>query len=258
MPLYKALVVFSGEVAGAPGQIVEINDKAVVKDYLRAGYIQELSKEEADVEQDRRDAEAKAQVAAEEKRAKEADELVLPPTDGQSAAETQAALNAELRGDAASKSAKVKTGDPAEATAAYEGAETNAQDAAANPKPTVNAAKSGLSAAGGVNVDPPKDPNSTLGTSQAEDDPAATVSDEQAAANQTAIEAQDAADKAAAKDGDDKATDGDVTLAPAADAPVRSDKPRTVSRSAETGKIVSADEAKANPKTTVTEKVTKK
>lgn len=251
MPFYKALVSFSGEVAGAPGQVVELNDKDVAKDYIRAGFIEALSKDEAAAEQARRDAEAERLEAAETAAQEVNDEVVLPRRDeGEDASSTQARLNEELRGNAESKSASKPLGSAEEATAAYEGAETNAQDAAANPKPTVNAVKSGQTSQGGVDVTPAKDGDSTLGTSQGKDDPSATIPAEKQSENQAAVEAQAATDKAAAEAKKDEL--------PANEPGVQTTvKPRTVNRSAVTGKVVSAEEAKANPDTTVTETVKK-
>lgn len=211
MTLFRATTSFSGAVAGAPGQIVEINEKAVEKDLLKAGYIVKLSKEEADAEQKRRDEQSEREAAAEEARQEAADsEPVAPRESGLSAAETQQALNDELKPAKTSKSASKETNSPAEAKAAYQGAETNQQDAAANPKPTVNAAKSGQTSQGGVDVTPAKDPHSTKGTTQGEDDPAATITDEQAEANQAAVKAQAAADKAAAEAAANEAEHGPV------------------------------------------------
>jgi len=200
MPLFRATTTFSGNVAGSQGQIVEVTDKADIKDLTRAGYIEELSKDEAEAEQARRDAQAKREAEAEEKRAKVAEEEDLSARQpGPSAAETQAALNAELKNTKASKSAKKPTGSEEEAKAAYAGAEDNLKDAAHNPKPTVNAAKSGQTSQGGVDVTPAKDPQSTKGTTQATDDPAATVPKEVAEANQQAVKDQAKADAAAKK-----------------------------------------------------------
>lgn len=286
MPFYKALVSFSGEVAGAPGQVVELNDKAIAKDYIRAGYIEELSKDEAAAEQARRDAETERIDTANKAQQEANDEVVLPRRDkNEDAASTQDRLNKELRGNRKSLSAKEELGTADEATAAYQGAEYNAQDAAANPKPTVNAVKSGQTSQGGVNVDPPKDGNSTLGTSQATDDPGATIPETKQAVNQAAVEAQDAVDKlnkvdsdknpkeaeeaakaaVAAEEakGDAIAKDREATEAKKDELPANEPgvqttvKPRTVNRSAVTGKVVSAEEAKANPDTTVTETVKK-
>ena len=39
---YMALVSFSGLISMSMGEIREISDKAIVKDLLKAGYIQEL------------------------------------------------------------------------------------------------------------------------------------------------------------------------------------------------------------------------
>ena len=39
---YMALVSFSGLISMSMGEIGEISDKAIVKDLLKAGYIQEL------------------------------------------------------------------------------------------------------------------------------------------------------------------------------------------------------------------------
>ena len=252
MSLYRALTSFSGDVAGAPGQIVEINDKDVVKDLTRAGYIEKLSKDEESAEQSRRDAEAKRLEEAEEARAKSAaEEPVTPREPGPSAAETQHALNEELRGNAKSKSARKTTGTPEEATAAYQGAETNAQDAAANPKPTVNAAKSGQTSQGGVDVTPAKDPNSTLGTSQAEDDPSATISKEKGEENQAAVEAQAEADKAAAKAATENAEHGpvsrgaEVTLPPATEGD-STPAPASTKNTTPSNSQKSADQAKAS------------
>lgn len=286
MPFYKALVSFSGVVAGTPGQLVELNDKDVAKDYLKAGYIAEVSKEEGAAEQARRDAEDERVAAAEAARQEANDEIVPPRNEeGEDAASTQARLNKELRGNRKSKSASKPLGSAEEATAAYEGAEHNAQDAAANPKPTVNAVKSGQTSQGGVNVTPAKDGNSTLGTSQGEDDPAATIPETKQAVNQAAVEAQDAVDQlnkidpvtnpdeaeAAAKaaseaeeaKGDAIAKDREAAEAAKDELPANEPgvettaKPRTVNRSAVNGKIVSAEDAKANPDTTVTETVKK-
>lgn len=42
--MYKALVSFSGIVSMAKGEVGEIPDKAVAKDLLDAGYIEEVKK----------------------------------------------------------------------------------------------------------------------------------------------------------------------------------------------------------------------
>lgn len=44
--MYKALVTFSGIVSMAKGQVGEIPDKAIVKDLLEAGYIEEVKKKQ--------------------------------------------------------------------------------------------------------------------------------------------------------------------------------------------------------------------
>ena len=41
--MYRALVSFSGLISMAEGEIREIADKAMVKDLLNAGYIEEIS-----------------------------------------------------------------------------------------------------------------------------------------------------------------------------------------------------------------------
>ena len=40
--MYRALVNFSGVVSMSKGQVREINDKVVVEDLLKAGYIEEV------------------------------------------------------------------------------------------------------------------------------------------------------------------------------------------------------------------------
>lgn len=40
--MFKALVSFSGLISMAKGQVREINDKAIVEDLLKAGYIEEI------------------------------------------------------------------------------------------------------------------------------------------------------------------------------------------------------------------------
>lgn len=40
--VYRALVSFSGKITMAMGESREITDKSIVKDLLRAGYIEEL------------------------------------------------------------------------------------------------------------------------------------------------------------------------------------------------------------------------
>lgn len=40
--MYKALISFSGKISMAKGQVREITDKEVVKDLLKAGYIEEI------------------------------------------------------------------------------------------------------------------------------------------------------------------------------------------------------------------------
>ena len=42
MGSYKVLVSFAGAVCGTPGQTININDPAIAKDLLKAGYIKEL------------------------------------------------------------------------------------------------------------------------------------------------------------------------------------------------------------------------
>lgn len=39
--LYRALVSFSGSISMAMGEIRELTDKSIVKDLLKAGYIEE-------------------------------------------------------------------------------------------------------------------------------------------------------------------------------------------------------------------------
>ena len=43
--MYKALVSFGGQVSMAQGEVREISDKAVVKDLLKAKYIEEVKAE---------------------------------------------------------------------------------------------------------------------------------------------------------------------------------------------------------------------
>ena len=46
MPMkYKAKVSFSGIVSMSKGEVKEINDKSVVDDLLRAGYIEPIEKQ---------------------------------------------------------------------------------------------------------------------------------------------------------------------------------------------------------------------
>jgi hypothetical protein len=40
--MYKALISYSGKISMAKGQVREITDKEVVKDLLKAGYIEEV------------------------------------------------------------------------------------------------------------------------------------------------------------------------------------------------------------------------
>lgn len=40
--MYKALIGFSGKISMTKGQIREIKDKAIIKDLLKAGYIEEV------------------------------------------------------------------------------------------------------------------------------------------------------------------------------------------------------------------------
>jgi hypothetical protein len=40
--MFKALITFSGKVSMVKGQVKEINDKEVVEDLLKAGYIEEI------------------------------------------------------------------------------------------------------------------------------------------------------------------------------------------------------------------------
>lgn len=48
----KALVSFAGQVTMAPGEVRDIKDKAVVKDLLRAGYVEEAkSGKKSDVDE---------------------------------------------------------------------------------------------------------------------------------------------------------------------------------------------------------------
>lgn len=261
MSLYRALVSFSGEKAvGAPGQIVEINHKATEKDLLKIGYIQKLSADDEKAEVARREAEAEREAAAEEARQKAADEEPVAPREpGPSAAETQQALNDELKPAKTSKSAGKETGTPEEATAAYQGAETNQQDAAANPKPTVNAVKSGQTSQGGVDVTPAKDANSTKGTTQGDGDPAPTVPEEQADRNQAAVKAQAEADKTAAKAATENAEHGPVNPGAAVTLPPASESeaapaPASTTNKTPTNTQKAADQAKA---TAAAKKVTR-
>ena len=48
--MYKALITFSGKISMVKGQIREIKDEMIIKDLLKAGYIEEVKvakKEEA-------------------------------------------------------------------------------------------------------------------------------------------------------------------------------------------------------------------
>lgn len=40
--MYKALVSFSGLISMSKGQVKEIKDKEIIKDLLKAGYIEEV------------------------------------------------------------------------------------------------------------------------------------------------------------------------------------------------------------------------
>ena len=40
--MYKALVSFSGKLSMSKGQVREITDKEIIKDLLKAGYIEEV------------------------------------------------------------------------------------------------------------------------------------------------------------------------------------------------------------------------
>lgn len=40
--MYKALISFSGLISMTKGQVREIKDKAIIKDLLKAGYIEEV------------------------------------------------------------------------------------------------------------------------------------------------------------------------------------------------------------------------
>lgn len=42
---YRALVSFSGLISMAMGEVREITDKSIVKDLLKAGYIEEMKPE---------------------------------------------------------------------------------------------------------------------------------------------------------------------------------------------------------------------
>ena len=44
--MYKALVSFSGLVSMTVGEVAEISDPSIVKDLLRAGYIEEVKTKE--------------------------------------------------------------------------------------------------------------------------------------------------------------------------------------------------------------------
>lgn len=40
--MYKALISFSGLISMSKGQVAEIKDKEIIKDLLKAGYIEEV------------------------------------------------------------------------------------------------------------------------------------------------------------------------------------------------------------------------
>lgn len=40
--MFKALISFSGKVSMSKGQVKEIKDKEIIKDLLKAGYIEEV------------------------------------------------------------------------------------------------------------------------------------------------------------------------------------------------------------------------
>lgn len=42
MARFRVLVSFSGMITGAKGQCIDITDEAIIKDLVRAGYIEEL------------------------------------------------------------------------------------------------------------------------------------------------------------------------------------------------------------------------
>lgn len=46
--MYKALISFSGVISMSCGEVGEIADPAVAKDLLRAGYIEEVKKDETE------------------------------------------------------------------------------------------------------------------------------------------------------------------------------------------------------------------
>lgn len=215
MSLYRALVSFSGEVAGAPGQVVAISDKDVAKDYLKAGYIEALSKDEEAAEQSRIDDENKRQAEAEKTRAeaakRDADEEAARAAElageGRSAAQTQAALNAELAGQNG------------------EGEGNDEGDAPVKPltkaELLAQAKEEGLELEGITNR---------------------SKVDEITAAIEAAR---------AAKTGDGEGSEGDDE-----EGDGKGDEPRYQYRSSVTGQLVTEEEAKANPDTTVREKVT--
>ena len=51
MAKYKALVSFSGVISAAAGSEIEIKNKTVIKDLLKAGYIKPIEAEESEPEQ---------------------------------------------------------------------------------------------------------------------------------------------------------------------------------------------------------------
>ena len=40
--MFKALISFSGKISMSKGQVKEIKDKEIIKDLLKAGYIEEV------------------------------------------------------------------------------------------------------------------------------------------------------------------------------------------------------------------------
>ena len=56
---YKALKAFSGAVSMKRGEIKDIKDQEIVKDLLRAGYIEEVGGEKAKTQKSAKSAKAK-------------------------------------------------------------------------------------------------------------------------------------------------------------------------------------------------------
>lgn len=133
MAQYEALRSFGGKVSAAKGRTVEIKDKAVADDLLRAGYIKAVGGKTPAAEKPAEKPKAQPKAPADEKPAEtpaEEPAAEQPEAEAEAPAETPAEAPAEEQKAEEPKTQKVNRD-------AKTGRLVSAEEAAANPDTTV-------------------------------------------------------------------------------------------------------------------------